>query len=246
MARGRADVVVSADAVAWAVVASARAYGDDPVAVLTGEGARRYGARRCLAPAIVGLARATGAQEAGLARMLGMPTGTIQGAKANQKGRYREALAAVIEAVGLVLEDEAAEGAGEPEPEPELLPEPPPEPVSHASLTSERVAADGALALRFGIDVAAAGRPDPIVAAPFKPMPVIYRGDPTPSAPLGARILDALGRAPGTPRGLATVLDAKEELVGREITRLAHEGAIEPGPMPESGRRDQRWKLVKG
>lgn len=239
MARGQADVVVSAEAAAWAVVASARAYGDDPVAALTGEGARRYGARRCLAPAIVGLAQATGAQEASLARLLGLPPNSLRPAKAQQKGRYREALAAVIAAVGLVIEDEAAERAGEPDPEP------PPEPVSHASLSSERVAADGALAMRFGIDVASAGPPFPIVAAPFKPMPVIYRGDPTPAAPLGARILDALGRAPGTPRGLATVLDAKEELVGREITRLAHEGAIEAGPMPDSGRRDQRWKLVK-
>lgn len=239
MPRGQAGVAVSADVIAWAVVASARVFGDDPIDALSG-GARVRGTRRCLPPAVVGVARATGAQEASLARMLGLPTGTVQGAKAHQKGRYREALAAVIAAVDLVLEDDRA-GGGVVAPEPEVVPEPEPA----AGLTSERIAEDGALALRFGIDVAAAGPPDPIVARPFKPMPVIYRGDPTPAAPLGARILAALAKAPGTPRGLATVLDAKEELVGREITRLAHEGRIVAGDMPASGRRDQRWKLVK-
>jgi hypothetical protein len=216
-------VAVSADVIAWAVVASARVFGDDPVAALSG-GARLRGARRCLPPAVVGVARATGAQEASLARMLGLPTGTVQGAKAHQKGRYREALAAVIAAVDLVLEDDRA-GGGVAEPEPEIAPEAEP-PMDE------------------GAAIARACAP-PAPPAPFKPMPVIYRGDPTPSSPLGARILAALARAPGTPRGLATALDAKEELVGREITRLAHEGMIVAGDMPESGRRDQPWKLVK-
>lgn len=223
MPRGRADVAVSADVVAWAVVASARVFGDDPVAVLSGA-ERRYGARRCLPPAVVGLARLTGAQEAALARMVGLPTGTVTAAKANQKGRYREALAAVIAAVDLVLEDDRASGGVV---EPEAEPAPPAAPPIPLIVPVVRV-------------------PSPApTTAPFKPMPVIYRGDPTPSAPLRARILAALAKAPGTPRGLATVLDAKEELVGREITCLAHEGAIVAGPMPESGRRDQRWKLVK-
>ena len=216
--RGDAKICVGAEAVAWAVVAAARAYGDDPEVALTGTG--RFD-RRSLPAAICGLARASGAQQASLARTVGLTSSALRVAKARKKDAFTPAEAAAYEAALLVLEDEGEDevsneaGGAPPEPEPEAAPA-----------------------------VQAAVRTSP---SPPPRRPVAFDNPPpAPIEALSARILAALARAPGTSRGLATVLDAKEEPVCRELSVLHHEGRIRPGDMPESGRRDQRWYLVKG
>lgn len=205
--RGDAKICVGAEAVAWAVVAAAREYGDDPERAVIGDG--RWD-RRCLPAAIAGLARASGAQEAGLARTLGLPIGTLRAVKAKKKGRFTPAEAAAFEAARLVLEDEPEDEADVPADSATVAPKPEPKPT------------------------------------PARPPIAFANPTPAPAESLSARILAALARTPGTSRGLATVLNAKEEPVCRELSVLHHEGRIRPGDMPESGRRDRRWYLVKG
>ena len=60
----------SADAIALAIVAAARVFGDDPLVAL---GVRSGLQRRCLGPAVRALSAVTGAPKERLARKLGMP-----------------------------------------------------------------------------------------------------------------------------------------------------------------------------
>lgn len=219
MSRGLAGVRVDADVIAWAVVAAARAWGDEPERACIGQGRTD---RRALPAAIVGLARASGAQEAMLARLLSLSPATLRAAKANRKGAFVAAEAAAFEAARLVLEDDLQDRDGEGEAEPAAAETPPaPEPPPAAAA--------------------------PAYQGPRHAPPVNFRreaerviGEMT----LSDRILAALAKGPGTSRGLSVVLDAKELLVARCLSTLSHAGAIKAGPMPESGQRDQRWYLA--
>lgn len=217
MSRGLAGVHVDADVIAWAVVAAARAWGDEPERACIGQGRTD---RRALPAAIVGLARASGAQEAMLARLLSLSPATLRAAKANRKGAFVAAEAAAFEAARLVLEDDLEDRDGEGEAEPE---------AAEAPTAAEPAAAA------------------PAYQGPRHAPPVNFRreaerviGEMT----LSDRILAALAKGPGTSRGLSVVLDAKELLVSRCLSTLSHAGAIKAGPMPESGQRDQRWYLA--
>lgn len=241
MGRGRADVVLSADLVALAVAASAKVYGDDPALAL-GPATGVYGQRRCLPAAAIGLAQVTGAQAARAAGLIGLSPHTMRAMAANRKGRFDEALAAVIAAVGVRWLDHlgaarmtgaGVEGPGRPAPAPAPAPRREREPGSV-------IAPEGGAGVA-GFVAAVLSAPAP---ARRQNMAVDFRVSPAPRGLLSTRILVALAKGPSSPRRLAVALDAKEELVGREIAVLAHGKAIVAGPMPETGRRDQLWTRV--
>jgi hypothetical protein len=223
----RQAITVDAEAIAWAVVAAARTYGDDPERAITGTG--RWD-RRSLPAAITGLAQASGAQASVLADILKLPHGTVRSAQAHRKGRFDAAARAAADAARLVLEDDLQDGRGEAEAEAEAEAEPEAEPGSVEPPPAPEPAAAA-----------------PVYQGPRHAPPVNFRreaervvGEMT----LTDRILAALAKGPGTSRGLSVVLDAKELLVARCLSTLSHAGAIKAGPMPESGQRDQRWYLA--
>lgn len=65
----------------------------------------------------------------------------------------------------------------------------------------------------------------------------------TVGSPLRDRIAAALALNPGTSMGLAMLLDVKELAISQTLAAMEHEGIVEPEPMPEAGRRAQRWGL---
>ena len=195
--RSKALCTVDAQTIAVAIVASAKVFGDDPVAALTG------GSRRCLPPAACALV-ASGEGMAAVCRVLGLNPGSVKAVRTRPYGAFQPALAAAVDAVALHRT----------KPSPSPAPSAPPPVAPKATL----------------------------VQVARKPIAAAVQ---VPAECLGGRILAALARGPGTPRGLATILDAKEELVGREINMLQHAGRIRAGDMPESGRRDQRWYLAQ-
>ncbi len=69
--------ILSADMVARAIVASARTFGDDPVAALTATPKRGDPSRRAIAPAGIVLCEVTGATHARMSRVLGLAQGTL-------------------------------------------------------------------------------------------------------------------------------------------------------------------------
>lgn len=64
-----------------------------------------------------------------------------------------------------------------------------------------------------------------------------------PVAPLRDRVLRVLSFDDASTQGLATLLDAKELLVAQVLASMEHEGVVVAGPMPEAGRRAQRWRV---
>jgi len=90
----------SADLYARAIIASALNYGDDPVAALE---ARSGIVRRCLAPAITGLALGSKTPIAEVCRPLGYRTTSISSARNLGGERYQKAQDAAEEAVRYAL-----------------------------------------------------------------------------------------------------------------------------------------------
>lgn len=62
--------------------------------------------------------------------------------------------------------------------------------------------------------------------------------------PLRDRIVAALASEERTTSSLATLLGVKELAVCQTLTAMEHEGRVSPGPMPEEGRRAQRWRAA--
>lgn len=87
---------LTADLVACAVVGAARSYGDDPVEAMTAQSGMM---KRSLAPAIEGLARATGVTRRRAAAVLGVMEVSLSRAKARGGERYGAAVAAAEAAV---------------------------------------------------------------------------------------------------------------------------------------------------
>jgi hypothetical protein len=65
----------------------------------------------------------------------------------------------------------------------------------------------------------------------------------TPTEPLRVRILAELRRSDASTLTLATLLDAKELLIVQSLSAMEHEGIVSADPMPDAGRRAQRWRL---
>lgn len=90
----------SADLYARAIIAAALNYGDDPVAALE---ARSGIARRCLAPAITGLARGSKKTLAPICAALGYDLTSISRARSSSPERFEKAQASAEEAVRYAL-----------------------------------------------------------------------------------------------------------------------------------------------
>lgn len=74
---------------------------------------------------------------------------------------------------------------------------------------------------------------------PFRP------GAPVPAAPLDGRILAQLAQQPGSPRGLASILDIKEAYVAQTLRNLAREGRVTADDLaPGASDRDQTWRIA--
>jgi hypothetical protein len=114
--RARPDAGVTADLVARAVIAAAAVYGDDPAGAVAARAGR---ARRCLAPAAAGLARALGLSERRGARLLGLSSASISRAGARH-GSFALAVsaarAAVERAAGRDMDASPVLPLSEPEP----------------------------------------------------------------------------------------------------------------------------------
>lgn len=103
----------------------------------------------------------------------------------------------------------------------------------------------------------AAERP-PHIARPHAPLagrvnlanghafaPTFRPGPPPPTQSLEGRILARLAVAPGSPRGLASILDIKETFVAQTLRNLEREGRVVAGELaPGQSDRDQAWSLA--
>jgi hypothetical protein len=62
---------------------------------------------------------------------------------------------------------------------------------------------------------------------------------------LDDRILARLAVAPGSPRGLASILDIKEAFVAQTLRNLAREGRVTAAALAEGqSDRDQAWRVA--
>lgn len=70
-------------------------------------------------------------------------------------------------------------------------------------------------------------------------------GPPPPMQSLDDRILARLAVAPGSPRGLASILDIKEAFVSQTLRNLAREGRVTAAALAEGqSDRDQAWSVA--
>jgi len=76
-------------------------------------------------------------------------------------------------------------------------------------------------------------------APPFRP------GPPPPTQSMDGRILARLAVAPGSPRGLASILDIKEAFVAQTLRNLGREGRVTAADLaPGQSDRDQAWSVA--
>jgi hypothetical protein len=125
---------LTADLVARALVASARAFGDDPVGALTAKPRRGDATRRSVAPAGIVLCEVTGRTHAALNRVLGLAQGTL--GEAWRRPGAEKAIAAVraelAELIGPAEDPRRAVGPPlAPPPVAQEAPPPPPARVDH-------------------------------------------------------------------------------------------------------------------
>ncbi len=228
-----AAFVKPADLWARAILAAARAYGDDPVEALAGTAQRR-----CLQAACLGIVQATGLSIGEVATRLGLQPSAVRRMKTEGNREFKaawraadyacwrpEAAESVVQAAGEMdrvgeagVEVIAPEAAplSEPEPKPAHLARP------HAPLA-------GRVNLANGHAFTPAFRPGP----------------PPPTQSLEARILARLGQAPTCPRSLASILGVKESFVDQTLRVLGLEGRVIAGETPPGASpRETAWSLA--
>ncbi|MBC7169246.1 hypothetical protein, partial [Phenylobacterium sp.] len=118
----------SADLYARAIIAAAISYGDDPVAALETRSGR---ARRCLAPAITGIARGSGVKLKAVCNTLGYDVTSISRARTANRDQFQKAQDAAEEAVRYAIRTAQIKAANAPptapeEPSLKTIPEPMP------------------------------------------------------------------------------------------------------------------------
>jgi hypothetical protein len=100
--------------------------------------------------------------------------------------------------------------------------------------------------------------PPPHIARPHAPVagrvnlanghafaPTFRPGPPPPTPSLEGRILARLAVAPGSPRGLASILDIKEAFVAQTLRNLGCEGRVIAADLaPGQSDRDQAWRVA--
>lgn len=134
-------VPLTADLCAQALVAAARAYGDDPVRAVLAKAGR---VRRCFAPAATALAAQTGQRPSRVCAVLGLGMNTYCGAAAGDTPKYQEAVSAAVEAVARELKSPSPVGTVIAPPpvasEEPALPPPPATRVDHTAAICEAMA----------------------------------------------------------------------------------------------------------
>lgn len=243
-----AQITLTADLFARAVVAAARTAEADPLAVMAAPAKSRLLQVRIAAASAI--ARLEMCPVATAARVLRVGVQSVYGARtksarpgAGRGGHSPEAAAAfrIAEAAAQAAALRAGQAAPAlpTEPEPPPAPKPPP----------KRPAVDDSVRSPIA-------RPRP--APPAAPKPVVATGPitswiapspglpslPEADRPLSDRILEVLADGSATPMGLASILGAKEALVGQSLSVLRHAGLVAADPPPPEGVRQQRHRLV--
>ena len=251
-----AAFVKPADLWARAIIAAARAYGDDPVEALTSPaGHARASKRRSLPAACLGISEATGLPIGRVAPVLALNPSNVRGQKSKANREFKAAWKAAARAVEYACwrpeaAESVAQAAGEltltgaataeaapsweaelaraVEALPEPAPVPPPEPRP-AHLSRPHAPLAGRVNLSNGHAFSPAFRPGP----------------PPLTQSLEGRILAQLGERPGSPRGLASILDIKESFVAQTLRNLAREGRVTAAELaPGASDRDQAWSVA--
>ena len=221
---------LTADLCARAIIASAQAYGDDPVRAMTAKSGRP---RRCLTPALYGIASVTGRKVGRLRKMLHM--GGLQAKPADpefsraMKAAFRAAEFAawrpdaresvVGGAAPDTLVEDRPQGAVETAPRPT-----PRRPALELVKNGERAAAPAAHVAR--------------------PARYVVPVKVTEASALSDRILDLLKDRALTAKSLATILGVKELYVGQALSALAWAKLVDADdPPPPSGRDIMLWRI---
>lgn len=234
-------IPLTADLCAYAIIAATREYGIDIRLASKG----RTFPLSPLAAAAYGLIEGTGAAETRVRRILGVRADTLANLKSVGGAKFWTAAQAAEIVSRERFPSEARKAL-----------ESPPKPVA-----SPRVRAPHRLAPAPPQDIAArawrrSDPPPPSVIRSTLPriaQAVTPRREPTctskaeaaPVTVLRDRVIATLRDAPSMATSLAILCDAKELAVCETLKQLEIEGVVEPGPIPEQGRRYRSWSLVQ-
>ncbi|MFN3582583.1 hypothetical protein [Phenylobacterium sp.] len=216
---------LTADLCARAIIAAARAFGTDPVRAVTDHPRSRH--RKALTAAGAALRRTLETPWADLERVLQVKQHTVGTVRA-KPGFLAGELAAARAIEFATWRPEAAEsvagGAGTDE---VGAPMASPEPQAAAAKPQTLPRQPGPITAEARLFAARA----------VPSLPPLER-------PLADRILDVLAEGSATAIGLASILGAKELLVGQSLNVLMQAGAIVAGEIPAEGPRHRRWQLT--
>lgn len=93
----------------------------------------------------------------------------------------------------------------------------------------------GRAPIRPAAPILAVATPPPRAASPASPV----------VGPVGEAVLSQLSEGACTPMALATILCAKESVIGQTLSLLAHQRLVEADPLGERGIRGQLWRLKR-
>lgn len=229
--------MLTADLAARAIVASAYAYGDDPVRAMTAKSGKT---RRCLTPALYGISTVTGVKVGRLRKIFHM--GGMQSRP--EDPAFNRAMTAAFRAADYAnWRPETRESLG-------------------GGQNNDLLVGDGPGQALAAIENIVAFVPQPKPMRP--PLELVKRGEraaptdrpPVPvrryvapvkitqSSALSDRILDLLKDRALTAKSVATILDAKELYVSQTLSALAHEGLVDADdPPPPAGRDCMLWRI---
>jgi len=252
-----ASFVKPADVWARAIIAAARVYGEDRVEALTSPSSHaRSSRRKCLPAACLAISEATGLPIGRVAPVLALQPSAVRSRKASANRVFKTAWKSAARAVEYAFwHPEAAESVAQAVGELDLtgaagaevigisweaqlaqaveaLPTPEPEPVREP-LAAPVLRPHAPLAGRVNLANGHAFAP------PFRP------GPPPPTQSIDGRILAQLAQRPGSPRGLASILDIKEAFVAQTLRNLGREGRVTAADLaPGQSDRDQAWSVA--
>lgn len=256
-----AAFVKPADLWARAIIAAARAYGDDPVEALTSPaGHARASKRRSLPAACLGISEATGLSVGRVAPVLALQPSTVRARKVRAPREFKAAWKAAARAIEYACwRPEAAESVAQAAGRLDLV----------GSAGAEVITAEAAPSWEAELARAVEALPQPApvpepeprpahLARPHAPLagrvnlsnghafsPAFRPGPPPPTQSLEGRILAQLAERPGSPRGLASILDIKESFVAQTLRNLAREGRVTAAELaPGASDRDQAWRVA--
>lgn len=203
--------MTGADIFAHAVVASAQTYGDNPLLALSVVSGR---SRRCVLPAAVGVAMATGMSLERAGTILGVQTKNLSRSRVEGGLDFEAAVDVARWAALKVMASMGVQTWGAPS---RALHK------TFAAIGRPRpVVADPA------------ENPAPVQAK-------IGKVERPPARTLNGRVLDYLRDRPGSAPTIATVLGLKELSVSQGLQQMEGEGLVIPGVKPAEGLRFRMW-----